>query len=241
MEPLIWNPRTGGFGEEHEAEAKRQSEGGGLLASSEPAAPEAARTEAGHEETAAPYGETGFNLAHAAEKSLGGHTAAEWLFIIISLLVAGIGIGLGLLFYVYKPALPDTWAARLGPIYWASYNKYWVDELYGALLTRRTMDAARGVYAFDSKVIDGAVNGSAWLTRLSSLATGLFDKYVVDGLVNTIAGFISNLMSPLIRAAQTGLTANYALVMVLGLVIAVVLFFGGDILSAMRSMFAALI
>ena len=36
-----------------------------------------------------------------------------------------------LLFYVWRPALPDIWAQRLGPLYRASYNKYWVDELYG--------------------------------------------------------------------------------------------------------------
>ena len=36
-------------------------------------------------------------------------------------------------------------------------------------------------------------------------------------------------MSPLFRAAQTGFTQNYALVMVLGLVAAVALFFGADI------------
>ena len=39
------------------------------------------------------------------------------------------------------------------------------------------------------------------------------------------------LMSPLFRAAQTGFTQNYALVMVLGLVVAVALFFAGDIVS----------
>ena len=94
------------------------------------------------------------------------------------------------------------------------------------------MDAARGVYAVDSRVIDGAVNGSAWLTRLSSRITGGFDKYIIDGLVNGIANFIGSLMSRLFRAAQTGLAANYALVMVLGLVLAVALFFGKDILSA---------
>jgi hypothetical protein len=36
-------------------------------------------------------------------------------------------------------------------------------------------------------------------------------------------------MSPLFRAAQTGFTQNYALVMVLGLMVAVVLFFVRDI------------
>ena len=83
------------------------------------------------------------------------------------------------------------------------------------------MDLARGVFQFDSKVVDGAVNGSAWLTRFSSQVTGLTDKYFVDGLVNAIADFVVRLMSPIVRAAQTGLTANYALVMVIGLLLAV--------------------
>ena len=46
------------------------------------------------------------------------------------------------------------------------------------------------------------------------------------------------LMSPLFRAAQTGFTQNYALVMVLGLVAAVAMFFAGDILSAVKRIFA---
>jgi hypothetical protein len=39
-------------------------------------------------------------------------------------------------------------------------------------------------------------------------------------------------MSPLLRAAQTGVTANYALVMILGLVVAVGIYFGQDLVSA---------
>jgi NADH:ubiquinone oxidoreductase subunit 5 (subunit L)/multisubunit Na+/H+ antiporter MnhA subunit len=103
------------------------------------------------------------------------------------------------------------------------------------------MDAARGVFAFDSKVIDGGVNGSAWLTRLTSRLTGGADKYVVDGLVNTIAAFIVRLMSPILRAAQTGLTQNYALVMVLGLVVAVVVFYGSEFGQMMISTVGRLI
>ena len=238
LEPVIWNPQTGRFGEEPVEEAVAGEEKAPLPTTSEPGAME----EHGRHEgaalltTAGPYGDTGFNLAHAAEKSLGSHTASEWLFIIISLVAAGIGIGLGWLFYVKNPRLPAVWAARLGAIYRASYNKYWVDELYGALFTRRTMDASRAVYSVDSKVVDGAVNGTAWLTRKASVLTGGADKYVVDGLVNTIAGFITRLMSPLIRATQTGFTQNYALVMVIGLIMAVALFFGGDIWTALRGL-----
>src|SRR5215510_1009733 len=166
-----------------------------------------------------------FNLAHAVESKVHSETATEWVFIIISLMVAGAGIGLGYLFYIKSPELPDVWATRLAPLYKASYNKYWIDEFYGLAITRRTMDLARAVFAFDSKVVDGGVNGSAWITRLTSRITGGTDKYLVDGLVNAIADFVVRLMSPIVRAAQTGLTANYALVMVIGLLLAVALYF----------------
>src|SRR5712692_1162999 len=69
MSPIIWNPTTRGFGEQAETAAA-------------PSAPESQLSKA-----------EGFNLAEAAQKQLGSETAAEWVFIIISLLVAGIGIG----------------------------------------------------------------------------------------------------------------------------------------------------
>src|ERR1051325_214216 len=231
MDPIIWNPTTRHFGHEEVFDSSGKPlevvrEARVSVLTTEPA------------EVALPYGHEGFNLAHAAESKLGSETATEWLFIIISLLVAGIGIGLGLLFYVKDTRLPNVWAARLKPLYQASYNKYWVDEFFGWAVTRRVMDAARGVFAFDSKVVDGAVNGSAWLTRLSSRITGGTDQYFVDGLVNAIAAFIARLMSPLFRAAQTGFAQNYALVMVLGLVAAVAVFFGPDIAKAFKNIFA---
>jgi len=236
LDPIIWNAETREFGKQHTATDASHGAEPATSATTETGAnaePVAATTET----LPAPHAES-FNLAHAAEKALGSHTAAEWLFIVISLLVAGLGIGLGVLFYLKNPRLPDIWASRLKPLYEASYNKYWVDEIYGWAITRRTMDLARAVYSFDAKVIDGAVNGSAWLTRLSSRITGGIDQYFVDGLVNAIAAFIVRLMSPLFRAAQTGFTQNYALVMVVGLVAAVALFFGPDIIDRLRTMFA---
>ena len=222
LNPVIWNPATREF---------NAAEGHGE-------APAAAETEhaappteaAGHAETGASvYGNTGFNLAHSVEGATHSELGTEWVFIVISLVVAGIGMLLGGLFYVWRPALANIWAQRLRPLYVASYNKYWVDEFYGWAVTRRTMDAARAVYRFDSGVVDGIVNGLAALSRLFSRITGGFDKYFVDGIVNTVAAFIMRLMSPLFRAAQTGFTQNYALVMVLGLMVAVVIFFARDI------------
>jgi len=216
LNPIIWNPATREFnapeGAEHEA----------------PVAAEGAHGEA------SVYGDTGFNLAHSVQNSTHSELKTEWIFIFISLLVAGIGMLLGAYFYLWRPALAGIWAKRLRPLYEASYNKYWVDEFYGWAVTRRTMDLARAVYSFDSKLVDGIVNGLAALSRLFSRIVGGIDKYFVDGLVNTIAAFIMRLMSPLFRAAQTGFTQNYALVMVLGLMVAVALFFMRDIVNAVR-------
>jgi NADH-quinone oxidoreductase subunit L len=221
LDPIVWNPVTHEFGSESAPHA-----------TSEAQAPEhAAATEAAHEGATGVYGDVGFNLAHAVEKRMGS-LATEWLFIVMSLVAAGIGIGLGWLFYLKDTRLPDIWATRLRPLYIASYNKYWIDEFYGWAITRRTMDAARAVFTFDSRIVDGVVNGLAALTRLLSRIVGGIDKYFVDGLVNTIAAFVARLMSPLFRAAQTGFAQNYALVMVLGLMIGVMAFFGSDIASA---------
>jgi len=211
LNPVIWNPTTKTFG----AENSEATSGG---RASENARAGELRGES------VPASHAGFNLAETIAEKVHSETATEWIFIVISLLVAGAGMGLGYLFYVKDTRLPDIWAKRLAPLYRASYNKYWIDEFFGWAFTRRTMDLARVVFAFDSKVVDGGVNGSAWLTRVSSRITGNTDKYFVDGLVNAVAGFVVRLMSPMVRAAQTGLTANYALVMVIGLLVAVTLY-----------------
>jgi NADH-quinone oxidoreductase subunit L len=213
LNPIIWNPATGEFNVP-EAHGAAGAEGEVGAAPAEHGASEASV-----------YGDTGFNLAHSVEGALHSELATEWLFILMSLVVAGVGIGLGYLFYVKNPRLPDVWAQRLRPLYQASYHKYWVDEFYGLTITRRTMDLARAVYTFDSRVVDGIVNGVAKSSHVASRIVGGIDKYFVDGMVNTIAAFIKRLMSPLLRAAQTGFTQNYALVMVLGLIIAVAIYF----------------
>ena len=225
LNPIIWNPETREF---------NAAEGAHEAAPAEAAHGEAPATAEGAHGGGSVYGDVGFNIAHSVESSTHSELATEWIFIIISLVVAGIGMLLGGLFYVWRPELPNIWAQRLRPLYNASYNKYWVDEFYGLVVTRRTMDASRGVYAFDSKLVDGIVNGLAWLSRQFSRVVGGVDKYFVDGLVNTIAAFIVRLMSPLFRAAQTGFTQNYALVMVLGLMLAVVAFFAKDVAGAVQ-------
>lgn len=232
LEPIIWNPQTMEFGASHtQPEPGTQS----LAKSGNLAALETARAISLSD---SPYDKGAHTFAADIESYFGSRARAEQLLMLISLAVALSGIGVGVLFYVKLPRLPDVWARRLPPLYGVSVNRYWLDEVYGAAFTRRTIDAARLIHFLDTKIVDAAVNNCAGLTRWMSRATGIFDARVVDGIVNAIAGLTKRLLSPLTRSLQTGLTQNYALVMVLGLVLALALFFIGDIVTAVRAIFA---
>jgi NADH-quinone oxidoreductase subunit L len=104
----------------------------------------------------------------------------------LSVLIARGGILAAWRFYVTKPR--DARAPRralAGPAPRADWNKYYVDELYDATAIRGTM-AARAGLDVRPPVVDGGVNGTGWLTRIASWVSHMFDKYVVDGLVNLV-------------------------------------------------------
>ncbi len=77
------------------------------------------------------------------------------------------------------------------------------------------MGAGRGLWTFDRNVVDGAVNGSSWLTLFGSWMSGLTDRTVVDGMVNFVGRFLQE-SSYWFRRLQTGLVQNYALLMLFG-------------------------
>ena len=154
----------------------------------------------------------------------GGHAAGEgghlsWWgeigLMAFSVLLAVIGIATAWRFYVRVPEISERLAARWAGAHRVLSNKYYVDELYDATVIKGTMASAAGLWVFDAKVVDGAVNGTGWLTIFSSWFSHLIDKYLVDGLVNFV-GAVFEEGSFLFRRAQTGLIQNYALVMLVG-------------------------
>jgi NADH:ubiquinone oxidoreductase subunit 5 (subunit L)/multisubunit Na+/H+ antiporter MnhA subunit len=141
-----------------------------------------------------------------------------------SLLVAAIGIGLGILYYA--PPLPYVFRRRIspqeavkrfGPIYGFLVQKWKFDELYDAALVRPTLALARASSQFDMWIIDGIVNGSAWLTELLSRLEGVFDNIAVDGLVNWTARIVYA-TGDWGRGIQTGRLRNYLMFLAVALV-----------------------
>ena len=78
-----------------------------------------------------------------------------------------IGIALAYLMYVAKPALADSFAASVKGLYWLVYNKYFVDEVYDAVVVNPVVEGSRAVLwkGIDAGLIDGTVNGTGARAR----------------------------------------------------------------------------
>ena len=95
-------------------------------------------------------------------------------------------------------------------------NKYYVDELYNATVISGTFAAGRGLWTFDRNVVDGAVNGTGWLTLISSWFSGLTDRTRRRRRWSTWSAGSCRKSSYWFRRLQTGLVQNYALLMLFG-------------------------
>ena len=145
--------------------------------------------------------------------------AVEWMLIAASVAVALAGIAIARRLWGRRGVAADqAFAARLPGVQRTLANKYWVDEVYDATVVRGTWASAAGLSQFDAKAIDGfCVNGSRHVTVGTSLVSGFFDKYVVDGLVNLLASTL-RAGSVQLRRVQSGVVSQYALVLTFGVV-----------------------
>jgi NADH-quinone oxidoreductase subunit L len=132
-----------------------------------------------------------------------------------SILIAVAGIMLARKFYISSPEISDRLATQWSGAHRTLSNKYYVDELYNATVISGTFASGRGLWAVDRRVVDGAVNGTGWITIISAWFSGLTDRTVVDGAVNLV-GRICEEGSFWFRKLQTGLVQNYALLMLFG-------------------------
>ncbi|RMF67103.1 MAG: NADH-quinone oxidoreductase subunit L, partial [Calditrichaeota bacterium] len=120
----------------------------------------------------------------------------EFSFMAISVLIAFLGIGFAYLLYVLKPSLPEQIAGRVKGVYRFLWNKWYVDEMYDVLIVRPL------------KTISDVVLWR-WL-----------DVRIIDGFVNALASVLGRLSSSL-RRVETGVVQNYALSIVIGVVVLV--------------------
>jgi NADH-quinone oxidoreductase subunit L len=151
----------------------------------------------------------------------------ELMLITASIAAAGFGIWIGWRIWGRRGMVgEEAVVARASSAHRVLENKYYVDELYDATVIRGFWATARALFRFDSGFIDGfLVNGTRNVTVYAfSLGSGLFDKYVVDGLVNLTGRLLSG-FSRGFRRLQTGYVANYALALALGMFALIVVYY----------------
>jgi NADH-quinone oxidoreductase subunit L len=137
---------------------------------------------------------------------------------LLSLLVAGLGILVAFLTYRWKRISAETVAERLAPVHRFLLNKWYFDELYNGVVVGGTLLVTRVLRWFDNTIIDGIVNASGWVTRLVSFVSGKFDTHVVDGAVNA-SGYLSAFAGLVLRKTQTGRIQTYVALALLGVMI----------------------
>ncbi len=136
-------------------------------------------------------------LEHFLEPSLhvpameGAHGVAahadhslEVILMIVSSLIACVGIAIAAFMYLKRPAMPDAFAARFPGVYQSLVNKGSIDELYDAVLVQPIKALSEHVlWKADATVIDGAVNGTGQIV----VETGALVRQVQTGSVRTYA------------------------------------------------------
>jgi NADH-quinone oxidoreductase subunit L len=160
-----------------------------------------------------------FHGEEATQAAATHASSTEYLLMILSVAVGAFGIWLAYNWYIKHPEVPEKIAASSPFLYRLLYNKYYVDQIYDAMFVNRIKDLALTLGAFDVGIINGlGVDGTGWVTRVSSRISMIWDSWIVDGLVNLAARIVWVLSYP-VRMLQTGRVSRYALFMLLGVLI----------------------
>jgi NADH-quinone oxidoreductase subunit L len=158
--------------------------------------------------TAHAAGGTANAVEHGAHYDV--HHRAHNMAMVISIIMAFTGILVATAGYYWKKKAldPAVWQKRLGIVYQGMFNKWWSDEIYRATVINGTIGLAKVLGWFDLYIIDGMVNGVAWLGRVFSAIEGWFDNHIVDGLVNLTA-WIVGIFGRIVRLFQAGQLQRY--------------------------------
>jgi NADH-quinone oxidoreductase subunit L len=139
----------------------------------------------------------------------------SWIPLIISLVVALVGLGTGWLVYKdVKVGDDDPLKNPLGPLYSALKNKYYFDEFYDTVFVKPAywFSETFSYLWMDRKVIDGILHGVSQF----SYAMGIFFRDFIDGpIVNGFGDFIgerAKWIGNIVKVIQTGKVQQYMLI-----------------------------
>jgi len=137
------------------------------------------------------------NIPHWLEPMF-AETAENQTLAWISAGVGVAGILLAYVFYVAKRGLADSFAKAMNGFYTLVFNKYYVDEIYNAVVVRPLLAISRVVLwkGVDAGLIDGTVNGVGSRSRgiggiLRLLQSGNIRTYAAWVVLGSIVALIA--------------------------------------------------
>jgi NADH-quinone oxidoreductase subunit L len=122
-----------------------------------------------------------------------GGASAEMELMGLSVMVGLAGIGVATFFFLKKPEAADAMASRFSPIHRLLLGKYYVDEIYNAVIVQPIKNVSTGLLwrGVDAGLIDGTVNGvglvvRGWSAVLRRWQTGSVRAYAMSLLVGVV-------------------------------------------------------
>ena len=127
--------------------------------------------------------------AAAAAAAPDGSKSTELILAAVSTVVALFGWFFAYLFYISKPELPGKLAKQFSGIYGLLDHKYWVDEIYNALIVRPLNVFARiGLWW---TVDRGLVDGASYAAAGGAVGLGALARRLQSGNIRSYAGWLA--------------------------------------------------
>jgi NADH-quinone oxidoreductase subunit L len=158
-----------------------------------------------------------------------GGGSVNWLVMILAIVVALSGMGLG--FALYRNAFATADALdpleRMMPgVFRALNNRLYFDEIYASIFGRLSYGVALAWRWFDRRVLDGLINGTGLLTMFFGRVNFIIDDVVLNDGVDAISDG-TNAVGDTARRVETGKIQDYGALIFMGVVVLGVIYLYG--------------
>jgi NADH-quinone oxidoreductase subunit L len=143
------------------------------------------------------------NGARAAE----GSNQLELTLAIVSSLVALAGWFTAHVLYFAKPEIPGRLAQQLRAFYSLLLNKYWVDQIYGAIIVTPLLLISR--YVLKGLIDTGIIGGAGFAAGATAQGFGAIVQRVQSGNIRSYAGWLALGAAVLLVATYFGYTGHF--------------------------------
>jgi NADH-quinone oxidoreductase subunit L len=120
----------------------------------------------------------------------------------LSVLIGLVGLLAVHILYKVKPELPHKLATQLHGLYSLLLNKYWVDELYGAIIVTPLLLISR--YVLKALIDTGVIDGGGFAAGATAQGFGAIVQRVQSGNIRSYAGWLAAGAALLLIAAYFG-------------------------------------